>query len=181
MVPLNRSISKLKNGRDSPTSISPEELKYAFVLADKPTRRLAIAIKASGGLLVRDLAKQVPGEDRQHIDQMRRNLLETGIVESEIVVVCRKTQAQIARVPSQQDLQNLAGSVLRCSCGRPIVEEKAEEALTITPLGRELLDKSRWLTNLVLVELERVGVPLDRMLIEIQEGGDELDLIAEVW
>ena len=107
--------------------------------------------------------------------------METGIVESEIVVVCRKTQAQIARVPSQQDLQNLAGSVLRCSCGRPIVEEKAEEALTITPLGRELLDKSRWLTNLVLVELERVGVPLDRMLIEIQEGGDELDLIAEVW
>lgn len=179
--PVYSRFGELKNGRDSPTSISPEELKYAFVLADKPTRRLAIAIKASGGLLVRDLAKQVPGEDRQHIDQMRRNLLETGIVESEIVVVCRKTQAQIARVPSQQDLQNLAGSVLRCSCGRPIVEEKAEEALTITPLGRELLDKSRWLTNLVLVELERVGVPLDRMLIEIQEGGDELDLIAEVW
>jgi hypothetical protein len=36
----------------------------SHLLADRPIRTLAIAIKSSGGLLVCDLAKQLPGDAR---------------------------------------------------------------------------------------------------------------------
>ncbi len=46
--------------------------------------------------------------------------------------------------------------------------------------GRALLDSSRWLTILLLQELLSVGVPLDKILIEQQVGGDEIDCVADI-
>jgi hypothetical protein len=63
---------------------------------------------------------------------------------------------------------------------RPIAEESVEEAVATTDLGRALLDGNRWVTLLLLEELQQVGVPLDHTLIEQQVGGDELDCSAVV-
>ena len=69
---------------------------------------------------------------------------------------------------------------VKCACGRPIAKESIEEALSITDLGRNLLDGSRWLTLLLLIELQHVGVSLDNILIEQQMGGDEIDCLAVI-
>jgi hypothetical protein len=69
---------------------------------------------------------------------------------------------------------------VKCACGRAIAEERIEEALSITDLGRVLLDGNRWLTLILLEELRRVGVPLERTLIEQQVGGDEFDCFADI-
>jgi len=167
-------------GRTPPTPPSAEEISGATVLQDRAVRTLAIAIKASGGLLVRDLAKQLPAEARDQVNTIQAALKAGGLINAEIVVVCSKTQAQTARAPSRDILESLSQQGLKCACGRRIADEKIEEALTITEQGRSLLDGSRWLTLLVLRELESVGVRLEKTLVEQQAGGDEMDLLADI-
>jgi hypothetical protein len=167
-------------GRTPPPPPSAEELAGATILQDRAVRTLAIAIKASGGLLVRDLAKQLPPDARDRIDTVQGELQSAGLINAEIVVVCSKTQAQTARAPSREILEQLSQQGLKCACGRPIADERIEEALTITDQGRALIDGSRWLTLLVLEELETVGVRLEKTLVEQQSGGDEMDLLADI-
>jgi len=167
-------------GRISPTAPSKEQLAGAHVLQDRAARTLAIAIKSSGGLLVRDLAKQLPQDVRDRTDELQKTLQGAGLIDAEIVIVCSKTQAQTGRVPSRAVLEELSKKGLKCACGRPIINERIEEALAVTDLGRDLLDGSRWFTLQVLHELENIGIPLDRTLIDQQAGGDELDLIVDI-
>jgi len=175
----SESFERLKTeGRESPANPTPEELASASLLAERPVRTIAIAIKASGGLLVRDLAKQLPQDARDQTDKIQRALREHGLIDSEIVVVCSKSQSQSARAPSREVLDALSKQGLRCACGRAIADERIEEALTLTDAGRVLLDKSRWLTVLLQEELRRVGVPLEHILVEQQVGGDEIDCLA---
>jgi hypothetical protein len=169
-----------QEGRTPPQAPQADEIEAATILRDRNTRSLAIAIKSSGGLLVRDLAKQLPVEGRDQTDQIRRDLQSHRLIDSEIVVVCTKTQAQVTRVPSGEILHKMSAEGVKCACGRPIAEERVEEALTITDAGRLLIDGNRWLTLLLVAELQRVGVPLDHILIEQVVGGDEVDCLADI-
>lgn len=171
---------ELRNeGRIPPSAPEPNESEACQALRDRQTRDLAVAIKSSGGLLVRDLPK-IPSVQASQVEEIRRRLESLALVDSEIVVVCRRSQTQIARVPSRDVLESLSRQGVRCACGRPISEETVEEALAITDLGRALLDGSRWLTLLLLEELQQVGVDLDHTLIEQQVGGDEIDCLAVI-
>lgn len=175
------AFNKLKaEAKETLMNPFPEERAAAAVLRDKSARTLAVAIKSSGGLLLHDLARQLPTADRDRTDELQTLLRTARLIQSEVVAVCTKTQAQTARAASQALLTEMSAQGLRCACGRPIAEERIEEALTPTDLGRSLLDKSRWLTILVVAELEAVGVPLNNILIEQQLGGDEIDCIANI-
>ena len=55
-----------------------------------------------------------------------------------------------------------------------------EEALAITDLGRALLDKARWLTILLLKELQGVRIDARAILVEQSVGGDEIDCLANI-
>ena len=165
-------------GRESPTPPSVEEEAAVSLLSDRLLRTLALAIKTSGGLLVRDLPKQLP-EARDRAVQIADRLKAGGLVDSEIVIVCGKTQAQVARAPSRDVIADLATRAVKCACGRSLAEERTEEALAITDLGRALLDKARWLTILLVRELERMGVPRHSILVEQTVGGDEIDCLAK--
>ncbi len=167
-------------GRAPPTPPSVKESEAARALSDRSTRSLAQAIKTSGGLLVSDLAKQLPQEARNQTDIIRRTLESTGLIDAELVIICKKTQSQVARVPSRGALQQMSEQGLRCACGRRVSDESVEEAVATTDLGRVLLDGSRWLTLRLLDELQRIGVPLHDTLIEQQVGGDEVDCLAVV-
>ena len=146
----------LKEGRAAPSPPSKAQLKGSQILRDRAARMLAIAIKSSGGLLVRDLAKQLPQDMRDRTDAAQEALLKGGLIDAEIVVVCSKTQAQTARVPKRELLEQLSDQGLKCACGRPIIKERTEEALTITEEGRDLLDGSRWMTFLLLGGCPRI-------------------------
>jgi len=178
---LNKSFEDLRSeGREPPRNSSSEEIAGSSLLQDRYRRRLLSAIKAAGGLLVRDLESQLPPEAKERTAEIQMALRSAGLIESEIVVVCSRTQAQTARVPSRDVLTRLSEEGLRCACGRAIADERNEEALAVTELARGLLDKSRWLTLLLVVELERLGVPREHMLVEQQLGGDEIDCLVSV-
>jgi hypothetical protein len=177
----SRKFKALKGeGRAAPAPPSLKETDAVRALTDRSTRSLAQAIKSSGGLLVGDLSKQLPPEARNQTDEIRRSLESKELIEKELVVICKKSQSQIARVPSREALQSMSRQGLKCACGRSVSDENVEEVVSVTDLGRVLLDGSRWLTLLLLEELQCVGVPLDDTLIEQQVGGDEVDCLAVV-
>ena len=178
---VSSRFQELKDeGREAPVAPSEEEAEGARILSDRATRTLALAIKASRGLLVRDLPRQLPEEDRNRADEIHRILLDSALIESEIVVVCSKAQVQTMRLPSKEFIDDLSKSGLKCACGRPIADEQIEEALRVTDRGRTLLEKSRWMTVLLLDELAQVGVLHDDLLIDQHVGGDEVDCIANI-
>lgn len=167
-------------GRGAPAEPSADEIAATEILREKASRVMAIAIKASGGLLVRDVYKQLPHEPREQVDSLVEGLKTAKLVDSEIVVVCSKTQSQVTRAPHRSVIEEIAAKGLKCACGRSLADERTEEALTITDLGRSLLDKARWLTIILIQELGRLGVPRDAMLVEQNVGGDEIDCLANI-
>jgi hypothetical protein len=157
---------------------APDELAATRVLSDRASRSLAQTIKAGSGLLVADVEKSVSVNDRPNIGRMQQALLGCGAVSAETVIICTKSGQPGLRLASKSDVQILSDRDVRCSCGKQISEERIEEALTITPLGASLLDKSRWMTVFLVDELSNIGVDISSIYIEQQIGGDELDCIA---
>jgi hypothetical protein len=59
-------------------------------------------------------------------------------------------------------------------------DERCEEALAVTQAGSDLLEHSRWFSLLLLDELLGFGIPIDRITLEHQVGGDEMDCLADI-
>lgn len=169
-----------QEGRTSPAPPTDKELEGARALAERDVRTLTGAIRSTGGLLARDLSKQLPPDARERASMVQQVLQDKGLVEQEIVVICRRSQMQVARVPSRGVLMSMSNDGVRCACGRPVADEVVEEALVASDLCRSLLDGSKWLTFLLLEELRLIGVPFNQTLIELQMGGDEVDCLAVI-
>jgi len=179
--PLRR-IREIENGNVNTTEIpSPEDLQSAEVLSDKSARKLAIAIKSANGLLTGHAAKQIPPADRPRIDELIEKLISLGLVDTEVVVICRETSAQINRLSSSESFEVLDEVGLKCACGRNLSAEKLEKALSITDFGRLMLDGNRWLSILVLQNLLSLGVPIENIRMEQIYSGEEVDCIAEIY
>jgi hypothetical protein len=157
-----------------------DELNASRLLADKTARTLAVAIKSSGGLLVSDAARPLPAEARSDAEAAIAKLQEAGLVKTELVVICNKTDAQVARATTKKQLDQSARAGITCACGQPLTAERVEEALTIADLARDLLDGNRWMSVLLFDELVRVGVNAERIFLEQQAGGDEVDCVADI-
>ncbi|MER7920364.1 MULTISPECIES: hypothetical protein [unclassified Streptomyces] len=179
--PSSRRLRELDNGKPNPAEIPTlEEEEAAEILSDKPLRMLAIAIKSSRGLLLGDASKQIPPTERGRIDDLVDKLIDNGLIQTEIVVICAKTSTQINLVPSAEAFEHLDKAGVRCSCGRPLSAEKQEKALTITEFGRTMLDGNRWMSILVLRYLIKLGIPVVNVRMEQIYSGEEVDCIAEI-
>lgn len=159
---------------------SPEDVGPSRVLASKDNRELATRIKQSYGLLVSDLSKKGARDQSVDVATARAALETAGLISSEFMVICTKNSQQTARAPSAEVIARMDEAGVKCACGKPISQERLEEALTITDHGRSLIDKSKWLSVLVTDELLRLGVQRDEIIIESTIGGDELDCIASI-
>ena len=179
-IPSERFDELKAEGMEATESPVPAELEAARLLSDRAKRTLAIAIRQSGGLLVADVGKQLTEASRPHADALLAALVTAGLVARDIVVVCTKTQAQIARAPSRQALEQLAADGLRCTCGRVITDERAEEAVQVAELGHTLLDGSRWFSLLLHQELLQLGISDDRILTEQTSRGEEFDCLVDI-
>lgn len=154
-----------------------EQRRGAHLLADKDVRSLATAIKSSGGLLLSETPKQLQkAASPRNIEDLQAS----GLVGTELVVICTRTSGQVARAASREQLEASAASGITCACGRVLTEERIEEALTVTELGRSLLDGSSWMSTLLLDTLLEFGIPLERILIEQQAAGDEMDCCSDI-
>ncbi|MFC8220723.1 hypothetical protein ACFUTY_21415 [Streptomyces sp. NPDC057362] len=177
-----KKFGELKQeGRRENIDITADKVAGARLLCDKGARVLATAIKSSlGGLILSDVEKQLKREKVDDVESLLGKLQECGLITSEYVVVCAKSHQQVARVSDVGIVREMSQRGVRCGCGRRLEEERPEEAVAITDLGRELLDKSTWMSVILVEELRNLGVPDDRIMIEYSSGGDEMDCIADI-
>jgi len=175
------SSRRLRSEGFTPVEVPVEdEVAAARALSDPHVKAVATAVKSGGGLLVGDLAKNQTGISAERLPEIRTLLISTGIVASEIVLICGKTSQPVNRLNSVDDLAILSKHGVRCSCGKPVDAERVEEAFSITPRGAAMLDKSHWMTVLLVSELVTLGVDPPSIFVEQQIGGDELDCIAVI-
>jgi hypothetical protein len=132
-----RKFDQLKKEMTAqPWNPSSQDLEAAQVLADKSTRKMALAIKASmGGLMLEGLDKQLPGETVETVTRSQAALIDSGLIESEIVVICKRSSNQIVRVSSRDTIARMTQEGMRCACGKPLADERQESALAVTELG----------------------------------------------
>ncbi|MDX6284937.1 MAG: hypothetical protein QOG53_422 [Frankiales bacterium] len=171
----------LAETREAAEQPSAEDIAASEALRDRGIRTLATAIKSSSGLLLGDAPRQVAPDERERMDSIIETLQKVGLVATEAVVVCKKTNSQVNRLPDASLIEELDKSGVRCSCGRKLSDERCEEALGITERGRSLLDGNRWFTVALVQELLQLGVPLNSILVEQQAGGDEMDAIVLIF
>lgn len=66
-------------------------------------------------------------------------------------------------------------------CGRSITDERVEEVLISTDLADRMLNGNYWMTIKLVSELRKLGIPLDHIRINVEEGPEEIDAIANVY
>lgn len=171
----------LSEGMSITAPPSEVEVRGAQLLADPVVRAVALAIATSGGgLLTADLAKQLPPEAQDRGDEIQRELESGGLISAELVVICSRRSSQVLRVPSREALDQMGSAGARCACGRPLLEERIENAVDLDELGRTLLNGSRWMSVLLVQTLHSLGVPYEAIVVEQKAGGDEMDCFADV-
>lgn len=155
-------------------------ISASHVLENASFRAAAITIKSSRGILARDLEKNLAGIYTGDHGRLKNALLESEVITSETVLICRSSGDLVNRIASPEAVGNLAGLGIKCSCGTPLEEEEIHESITVTPRGHELLDKNQWMTLVLIDELKRIGVSESDIYVEQQFGGDEIDCIAVI-
>jgi hypothetical protein len=171
----------LQTGSRATSAPSAEQLNAARLLADPAVRSVARSIAASGsGLLTSDVSKQLDAASQARAEKITASLESLGLASAELVVTCTRSESQILRVPSRGALEMMAEAGARCACGRPLLDERLEEADMLTERGRGLLTASRWMVLLLVSTLHALGIDYDVMVVEQQPASEEIDCFVDI-
>lgn len=159
----------------------------AETLAEQTLREFLREISRAGFARQRDLQARWGQRDRSDeaaawiAEARAKNLLST-----EYLLECRNSGDQIIRFKDPSDLT--AGGhdmLIHAPCGRSFAEESLSEGYSLSVLGQSLLQKSHWMTVWVTSRLVAAGIPLDSILWNVAESGEEVDILleflGEVW
>jgi hypothetical protein len=156
--------------------VFPEaELRAARVLADSSHRSIARTVRKTGAS-----PKEALAEAASASSDSLRLLQATDLLSRAYAVICNKTNKQINRFPSQEALQTTVQAGARCACGTALRDEIVQEVYESTELLRRLMDGSLWMAILLANQLMELGVASDRILLGLQSGPDELDIVADI-
>lgn len=174
----NKKFVELSQKYTSPT-FTEDDYIVAKKLDDSNYSSILLSIKSSGSLIVRDLMTKF--DKLENISQFIEQLKNDDMIKSEYVVLCKKTSEQINKAPSRESIDFMGTHGIRCSkCNRLITEETIEELLTTTELCNRMLNGSLWMTINLVESLLALGVPLEEILVNIEEGPEEIDAVVNI-
>ncbi|HZX12903.1 MAG TPA: hypothetical protein VFF49_00710 [Thermodesulfobacteriota bacterium] len=154
-------------------------MEIAEHLEDVSSRNIAVVVKRSGGILASDLTKRAdikPEQTQTAIEQLSK----AGLLSQEYVVICKKTSNQVNRVNSKEKVKQMTEIGVLCSCGNPIGQERIEELFSPTPILQKMLDQSYWMTARLVRLLKVLNIPNERILLNLQEGAEEIDAFVDL-
>jgi hypothetical protein len=155
-----------------------EESKTQMELMIDPMVRLILREIGESGFVRTDDLLSKRGSKRQDFVDTVTKIVQSGLVEVEYLIQCRKTSAQLIRVKNLSDLPTEAN--FRCaSCNRLFAEELSYEGMYLSSRGRELTQGSHWMTVWTTERLINLGVPVDKILWNVEDSGEEVDVIIE--
>ncbi|MCE5172443.1 hypothetical protein LQV63_24510 [Paenibacillus profundus] len=174
----NEKFDELSLNYESPL-FTEHQNSVARKLSDSQNQNILLAIKSSGSLIVRDLRNKF--ENIDDISTRIEQLKEDDLIKSEYVVLCKKTSEQLNKAPTRESIDIMGQHGIKCSkCNRLIADEIIEELLTTTSSCNKMLDGSLWMTIILVDKLLSFGIPLDEILVNIEEGPEEIDAIITI-
>jgi hypothetical protein len=181
---LNSSFEELRQSEKShfvtAEIFSDEDSAIAEMLEDESVRQVALNVKSTGGggMLVEELSKSLKQEE---LERIAERLIKTNFIVREYAIICPKTQKQISRVQTYEAIETAAQLGFVCSsCGRPYSEESIKELFRSTSELKRMLDKSFWVTARLVSVLRKLGVQDSHILLNLEEGPNEIDAAVDV-
>lgn len=173
LLPLWRPRARgAQHGLARFTAIQPEEFVRAAA-ALRGGRELARASEMLEARAVRDFLKRIEELRREGYTPRRmlaeanthghvsiERLVESGLLERELRVSCRKHGHALFDLPSPDSLAAVTISRAKCSlCAAPVADEVVEETYSPSRLAVALLADGGWLANRVYRIVRALGVP----------------------
>ncbi|MFX1284973.1 MAG: hypothetical protein ACFFB5_15030 [Promethearchaeota archaeon] len=180
---VNQKFEGLSNSEETrfipSNNISEDDLELSIYLENPSIRHLALLIKRSGGILATDLEKKA-GREVEEVQEIIKELTKVNLLSQEYVVICNKTSNQINRVQSKDSIEKMTQMGVLCSCGNPISEERIETLFSPTDDLKRMLDHSYWMTAKLVRVLIELGIPRDKILLNLLEGTEEIDAFIDL-
>lgn len=161
-------------------TLAEGDLIAAGILETRAVRATVIDISQAGFAREQDILSR-RGKAREEAKVALDELKRGGLVAVEYLVECKKASTPITRLQSPDDLRDPAIARLSCpTCGRSFPDEALSEAYSVSELGKRMIQKSHWMTVAVTRRLVQIGIPIEAILWNISESGEEVDLIVDV-
>jgi hypothetical protein len=159
--------------------LDDEAVSAALSLAERDVRDFAILTSEAVFLREED-AKGRKYKSGSSVENLVSKLRESGVVVAEYLLECSKRGVRLARFASPEDLAEPKVGSLKCAtCGSSYSDEKLTEGYSLSALGRSLTQKSQWMTVWVTNLLVELGVPIENIVWNVTDSGEEVDLIVE--
>lgn len=161
--------------------LTPKQIKAVEVLKSEVARKTLIEISKAGFVCTRDILSK-DDEIQASIKKMRLHHL----LDVEYLLECKKSRKPLTRLAYKEKLENPAIAELVCPmCNNKYKDEILLEGYSVSNVGRKMIQKSHWMTIWVTNQLRNVGIPLNSILWNLSETGEEVDLLVdfmgELW
>jgi hypothetical protein len=154
-------------------------ISAAQALSTPISREIIIEISQAGMVRERDLVgrrSKRQDEVRSVVEMLKVN----GLIAVEYIIECKKSGAPLSRIDDPDRVASGEVKMLLCpSCGSSFADEVISPAYTVSPLGRSCIQKSHWMTIWVTDQLTQAGVPIESILWNVSESGEEVDLLVD--
>jgi hypothetical protein len=130
-------------------------------------------------MLASDLTRKT-GIQPEQIQTAIEHLTKADLLAKEYVIICKKTSNQVNRVDNRETIDRMTELGVLCSCGNPIGQERIEELFSPTHTMQKMLDQSFWMTARLVRLLTESSIPEERILLNLQEGAEEIDAFVDL-
>ena len=158
-----------------PFPVAKGQLEAAKVLTAPECRELLGRVSANPGLMLSAFAGDRSEEYAEFVD----GLVDKGLLEREFEVFDRDTNRELARFPTFEALQEAAERGFRSPfSNRLISEERIDQLLRPTPLGKRLAHRNLWLALSLAEALSHHGVSEKSLRWTLESDYQTVDLFA---
>lgn len=159
--------------------IAPDELSAANALSMKLARETLIELSQAVFVRERDFFNRKP-KSQDEIKDALKELRNAKLLNVEYLLECRRNNVALTRLKDVEKLKSPEVAGLTCaSCGNTFESELLSEGYSLSDLGRKMSRQSYWMTIWVTSLLNKLGVPLETILWNVSEAGDEVDILVD--
>ncbi len=177
---VNKTFDPLKKKYAEQSFSTEVESDIIALLRDSTLRSIVIRTKQGRGATIENIAKLV-GQTAPEIEAHVLEAEQHGILVPKCDVKCESCGKAIARVSSKDSVNRLAEEGTHCPrCNLPISSDGCETVYVVSADIAELLDGSKWMSVDLKNELTKLGFLDGNVLLEIQDGPNELDVVANI-
>lgn len=163
--------------------IPGECIEILKLFSNKEVRDVVVNISISKTVRHDDLERSL-----QEIESGVRveHLVDKGVVRATRMVECKRHNRAILKSVGDEFFGHAIARSLECPhCGSKLDDEREVVAYALSALADDMNRANKWLTLLTTMKLIEIGVPINAIWWNLEEGGGEIDILVylneQIW